>query len=354
MTRTVNGLSRRNFVGGMAVLAGSTLAYQALGTAGAARAATVDEALAFESALSLAERVRRREISSVELTRYFIGRIERYDKALNAVPVRDFDRALAAAAAADEALGRGDVLGPLHGLPMTIKESYDIEGLPTTWGNPAWKDNIATADSVVVSRFRGAGAHFMGKTNVPFMLADFQSYNEIYGQTNNPWDPSRTHGIVPRRGQAPPGAVSEPDLEVVGPLARSAGDLQVALDIVAGPDVLTAPGWRLDLPAPRMTSLDGLRVALIPDHDASPVDREVAERVTFSGTGTCWSVRSCRRRRSRTITRRIPSPGPSWSMVNHVTTSGRSSGRASRRSATCRERCSRRACPKRGCPSGCR
>jgi len=243
------------------------------------------------------------------------------------VPVRDFERALAAAAEADAALARGDVLGPLHGLPMTIKESYDIAGLPTTWGNPAWKDNIATADSVVVSRFKAAGAHFMGKTNVPFMLADFQSYNEIYGQTNNPWDPSRTpggssggsaaalaagltglesgsdiggsirnpahycgvyghkptHGIVPGRGQAPPGAVSEPDLAVVGPLARSAGDLQTALDIVAGPDVLMAPGWRLDLPAPRRTSLDGLRVALIPDHGASPVDREVADRVAMVG-----------------------------------------------------------------------
>lgn len=327
MTQASTGLSRRRFVRGMTTLAGSALAYQALGTAGAARAAEADEGLAFESAGALADRVRRKDISSVELTRYFIDRIERFDSTLNAVPVRDFDRALEAAAAADLALARGEHMGPLHGLPMTIKESYDIAGLPTTWGNPAWKDNVATADSVVVSRFKAAGAHFMGKTNVPFMLADFQSYNEVYGATVNPWDPGRTpggssggsavalatgmtglesgsdiggsirnpahfcgvyghkptHGIVPGRGQAPPGAVAEPDLAVVGPMARSAADLKAALDIVAGPDVLTAPGWRLDLPAPRMTSLAGLRVALLPDHGASPVEREVADRVAMVG-----------------------------------------------------------------------
>ncbi|MGE0621602.1 MAG: amidase family protein [Pseudomonadales bacterium] len=330
--------SRRNFVGGMAALAGSALAYRALGTATAAAvgisaaqpavgSTAADSGLAFESAQSLADRIRRKEVSSVELTRYFIDRIERFDKVLNAVPVRDFDRALEAAAAADAAMAQGKDLGPLHGLPMTIKESYDIEGLPTTWGNPAWKDNVAVNDSVVVSRFKGAGAHFMGKTNVPFMLADFQSYNEVYGQTGNPWDPSRTpggssggsavalatgmtglesgsdiggsirnpahfcgvyghkptHGIVPGRGQAPPGAVAEPDLAVVGPMARTAEDLRAALDIVAGPDVLTASGWKLDLPAPRRTSLDGLRIALLPDHGASPVEREVADRVAMVG-----------------------------------------------------------------------
>ncbi|HEY5647521.1 MAG TPA: amidase family protein [Pseudomonadales bacterium] len=320
-------LSRRSFVRSMAALAGSAVAYQALGTSRAAFAASRDEALAFEPALTLAARIRSKEISSAELTRYFIGRIERLDGKLNAVPVRIFDQALEAAAQADRALARGESLGPLHGLPMTIKESYDIAGQPTTWGNPEWKNNVAAQDSVVVSRFKGAGAHFLGKTNVPLMLADFQSYNEVYGQTNNPWDPSRTpggssggsaaalaagltglesgsdiggsirnpahfcgvyghkptHGIVPGRGQAPPGVVAEPDLAVVGPMARSAGDLKAALDIVAGPDVLTAPGWRLDLPGPRMTSLKGLRVALLPDHGASPVEREVADRVAMVG-----------------------------------------------------------------------
>lgn len=327
MADSSEGINRRSFVGTTAALAGSALLYQALGTAGSAHAAQADGVLGFKSALELAELLRSKQLSSVELTRYFIDRIERYDESLNAIPVRDFDRALTAAAAADAALNRGELLGPLHGLPMTIKESYDIAGLPTTWGNPEWEDNVAAADSATVTRFKDAGAHFMGKTNVPFMLGDFQSYNAIYGTTNNPWDQTRgpggssggsaaalaagltgldsgsdiggsirnpahfcgvyghkpTWGIVPPQGHAPPGVVSTPDLAVVGPLARSAEDLKQAMDIVAGADRLNAAGWRLELPGPRMTSLGDLRVALLPDHGASPVSREVADRVAMVG-----------------------------------------------------------------------
>ena len=326
MVAETGGASRRKFMWQTGVAAGSALVYQALGTSGAAHAAAGGAeagVLGFESALSLAEKIRSKAVSSKELTLYFIERIERYDKSLNAIPVRDFERALESAEAADTALARGVSLGPLHGLPMTIKESYDIAGLPTTWGNPAWKDNIATADSATVTRYKGAGAHFMGKTNVPFMLGDFQSYNDIYGTTNNPWDLSRgpggssggsaaalaagltgldsgsdiggsirnpahfcgvyghkpTWGIVPPQGHAPPGAVATPDLAVVGPMARSAEDLQAALNIVAGPDHLNTPGWRLELPAPRMRTLSEMKVALLPDHGAAPVEREVADRV---------------------------------------------------------------------------
>src|SRR5262249_12899075 len=121
-------------------------------------------------------------------------RIERHDGALNAVVVRDFERARAAAEAADQALAAGRDLGPLHGVPMTIKESYDIAGLPTTWGIPDFRNNIAETDSETVRRFKEAGAHFMGKTNVPLQLADFQSFNDIYGTTNNPWNVSLTPG----------------------------------------------------------------------------------------------------------------------------------------------------------------
>lgn len=327
MTDSNDGVSRRSFVGGATTLVGSAMLYQTLGGADAAHAEVDDGVLGFKSALELAELIRSKQLSSVELTRYFIERIERYDESLNAIPVRHFDRALAAAETADEALARGELLGPLHGLPMTIKESYDIAGLPTTWGNPEWKDNIAATDSATVRRFKNAGAHFMGKTNVPFMLGDFQSYNAIYGTTNNPWDLGRgpggssggsaaalaagmtgldsgsdiggsirnpahfcgvyghkpTWGIVPPQGHAPPGVVSTPDLAVVGPLARSAEDLKQAMDIVSGADHLNKPGWRLDLPGPRMTSLGDLRVALLPDHGASPVSREVADRVAMVG-----------------------------------------------------------------------
>ena len=125
--------------------------------------------LEFLSAGELARRVRSKEVSARELTELYIQRIERFDGDLNAVVVRDFERALEAADAADEALAGGQVLGPLHGVPMTIKEAYDIAGLPTTWGMPEFKDNLAKEDSETVKRFKAAGAHFMGKTNVPRM-----------------------------------------------------------------------------------------------------------------------------------------------------------------------------------------
>jgi amidase len=150
--------------------------------------------LAFASATELARKIRDKEISSRELTDYYIGRIERFDGDLNAVIVRDFQGARDAADAADAALAKGESLGPLHGVPMTIKESYDIAGTPTTWGIPQFKDNIATTDSDTVAKYKAAGAHFMGKTNVPLQLADFQSYNDIYGTTNNPWNTQRIPG----------------------------------------------------------------------------------------------------------------------------------------------------------------
>ena len=320
--------TRRSIMQGAGALAGSAMLYQTLGSAGArAYAATTDSTLGFKSGTELAAMIRGKQIGSAELTRYFIERIERFDGKLNAIVVRDFAAALAAADAADSALARGELMGPLHGLPMTIKESYDIAGLPTTWGLPDWKDNIASQDSETVRRFKANGAHFMGKTNVPLMLGDFQSYNDIYGTTNNPWDVTRgpggssggsaaalaagmtgldsgsdiggsirnpahfcgvyghkpTWGIVPPQGHAPPGAVATPDLAVMGPLARSAADLEQAMDIVSGSDPLNSPGWRLELPAPRMKSLGDLRVALWPDHGLMPVDREVADRVAMVG-----------------------------------------------------------------------
>lgn len=281
----------------------------------------------FESAAALARRLKRREISSRELTDLYIERIERYDGTLNAVVVRDFERARAAADAADRALADGRDLGALHGLPMTIKESYDIEGLPTSWGIPAFKDNVAGSDAEVVRRFKAAGAHFMGKTNVPMELADFQSYNDIYGTTGNPWDPQRTPGgssggsaaalaagftgldsgsdiggsirnpahfcgvfghkptwgVVPMQGHALPGMVAPPDIAVVGPLGRSAEDLTLAMDVVAGPDPLHAPGWKLDLPRPAKDSLKDYRVALWPSDARAPVATEIADRVQAAG-----------------------------------------------------------------------
>lgn len=283
--------------------------------------------LEFSSASELARMLRNREISSRELTDLYIERIERLDGDINAVVVRDFERARQAADRADQALAEGRELGPLHGLPMTIKEAYDIEGLPTTWGIPAFKDNVATQDAETVKRLKAAGGHFLGKTNVPMNLADFQSYNDIYGTTNNPWNLSRIPGgssggssaalaagfcalesgsdiggsirnpahfcgvyghkptwnIVPQQGHALPGMLSTPDIAVVGPLARTAEDLALCLDIVAGPEPLSSPGWKLDLPEPRSRKLSDYRVALWPTDPMSPVAHEVSDRVQDLG-----------------------------------------------------------------------
>jgi amidase len=283
--------------------------------------------LAFRSATALAQSIRDGEISSRETTDLYIERIEQHDTALNAVVVRDFDRARAAADEADRRLAAGEVLGPLHGVPMTIKESYDIADLPTTWGIPVFAGNVASSDAEAVKRFKAAGAVFLGKTNVPLGLADFQSYNEIYGTTNNPWNTARipggssggsaaalaagmtaldcgsdiggsirnpahycgvyghkpTWGTVPPQGHALPGQVAGPDIAVCGPLARSAEDLRLAMDLLAGPEPLDRPAWRLELPQPEKKSLSEFRVAIWPNDEMAPVAPEIAERAVRLG-----------------------------------------------------------------------
>src|SRR5438270_1470424 len=148
----------------------------------------------FRSARQLAADIKKRKLGCLELLDLYLARVEKYDGALNAVVVRDFDRARTRARAADRALARRQIWGPLHGVPMTIKESYDVAGLPTTWGVPAYKNNVATRNAVAVDRLLAAGAVLFGKTNVPLYLADWQSFNAIYGTTNNPWDVTRSPG----------------------------------------------------------------------------------------------------------------------------------------------------------------
>ena len=233
---------------------------------------------AFESATSLAARLRERRIGCLELLDHFIARVERFNPDLNAIVVFDFERARERAREADAALARGEVWGPLHGLPMTVKDSYDVAGLPTTWGVPELRDNVPATNAVAVERLLAAGAVIFGKTNIPYNLADFQSYNDIYGTTNNPWDlalvpggssggaaaalaagltgleagsdiggsirnPAHycgvyghkaTWGVLPLRGHAKPGVLAPTDISVIGPLARDAGDLALALDVMAG------------------------------------------------------------------------------------------------------------------------
>lgn len=147
----------------------------------------------FQTAEELAAALRAGEVTSVELTDEAIARIERDDKVINAICVPDFDRARAAARGADQARARGEDR-PLLGIPVTVKESYNVAGLPTTWGMPQHRDFVPAEDAVQVSRIKAAGAVVLGKTNVPLGLQDIQSFNEIYGTTNNPWDHGRTSG----------------------------------------------------------------------------------------------------------------------------------------------------------------
>jgi amidase len=275
---------------------------------------------AFASATQLAAEIRDRQIGCLELLDFFVTRAERHNQALNAIIAWQVDKARQRARAADAALARGENWGPLHGLPMTVKESFNLTGLPTTFGNPVWKDNIPPANAVVVDRLEAAGAVIFGKTNVPYMLADSQSYNDIYGTTNNPWDLAcgpggssggeaatlaaglsalgagsdiagslrnpayycgiyghkPSWGLIPTRGHGPPGIVTPTDISVVGPMARDAEDLALALGVLAGPDVLQQPAWRVELPAPRGRQLKDFRVAVWADRPDAPIDDSVA------------------------------------------------------------------------------
>src|SRR5579864_5778858 len=150
--------------------------------------------LEFASALQAAEAIRKKQVSSLELTRHIFERIERYDPALNAFVYQLKEDALARADAADEAAAKRETLGVFHGVPILVKESFGVAGHPCTWGIPALKDSKAPRNAVAVDRLLGAGAILVGATNVPVNLQDLQSYNPIYGTTNNPWDLKRTPG----------------------------------------------------------------------------------------------------------------------------------------------------------------
>jgi hypothetical protein len=147
----------------------------------------------FKTALELAAALKAKKVSAVELAEDAIWRIERHDGKINAICVRDFERGLQAARAADAALARGEQK-PLLGIPLTVKESYNVAGLPTTWGFVPQKDYKPAEDALPVSRVKEAGGVILGKTNVPVGLGDWQSYNDIYGTTNNPYNLGRTPG----------------------------------------------------------------------------------------------------------------------------------------------------------------
>ncbi len=255
----------------------------------------------YKSAFELARLIKAGELSSVQVVKFYLDRIARFNSDLNAVVVLDAQNALARAEEADKAAAAGEDWGPLHGVPLTIKDALATKGLVTVGGIPARAGQIPEMDAVAVGRYRAAGAIILGKTNVPFMSADLQSYNEVYGSTNNPWNVGRTsggssggaaaslaagltplevgsdiggsiripahfngvfghkpsYGIVSQQGHIPPGQsiLSESDLSVVGPLGICADDIAQALDLLLGPNPIEARAWRVDLPPARFNHI---------------------------------------------------------------------------------------------------
>ncbi len=264
------------------------------------------------SASDLTQALKTREISSRELLDDLLERADRVNPALNAIVATDVDRARQAAARADDATAKGETAGPLHGLPMTVKDVWETEGLVTTAGAQQLAHYVPERDALAVARLKSAGAIIFGKTNTPLFAGDWQTYNEVYGRTNNPWDVTRTTGgssggaaaavaagltplelgsdiggsiripahyngvyglkpswgIIPLRGHipGPPGSLTEVDVGVGGPIARSIADLRTALEVMAGPLPENAPGWQLNLTeGPELTDVSELRIATLFD-----------------------------------------------------------------------------------------
>lgn len=257
--------------------------------------------------------------------RHTFTRIRRYNPALNAIILDFEEEATAEAKRADEALAQGRAQGPFHGVPVTIKECLAWHKSPTTAGLPAWKDARPEKDAVSAARLAAAGAIVVGKTNVPLLLSDWQSYNAIYGTSNNPWDVTRTPGgssggtaaalaaglgflsigsdiggsirvpahfcgvyghkpslnLIPTLGHVPPPPgtpfVPPSTLEVVGPLARNPRDLEQAVRAMTGPEGFEAKGYSVQLPPARHRDLSSFRVGAISNFPFCPVSNEQRE-----------------------------------------------------------------------------
>jgi len=271
------------------------------------------------SASELTDALRARKVGSRELLELYLDRVERLNPALNAVVTLDAERALAEAAAADEAIARGEPLGPLHGLPITVKDTIETVGLRTTAGAAHLAEHVPPRDATAVARLRAAGAIVFGKTNTPPWASEPFTDNSIFGRTSNPWSLDRTPGgssggsaaavaagltgldlgsdlggsirmpaaycglyglrpsagVVPTRGHVPPlpGALAEVEMGTLGPLTRAAEDLGLVLDVLAGPETTA---WRLDLPPARAT----FRAALWLDDPWCPLEDDVREVLT--------------------------------------------------------------------------
>ncbi len=288
--------------------------------------------------------IRRRELGSVELLDAQLARIQRLDAEVNAVCTLSIDEARVRARAADDAAAHGEFWGPLHGLPITVKDAIATAGIRSTGGSPQLLDHVPQVDAEAVAAVRRAGAIVFGKTNVPLWSGDLQTFNEMFGTTNNPWDLARvpggssggaaaavacgmtsfeigtdiggsvrvpsafcgvfghkpSFGVIPTLGylDEPNGGVTESDINVFGPIARSAEDLELLLGVLARPTAERAVGWRVDLPLADVSDLRSLRVATWFDEPSIPMDQEmiavldgVADRLVGAGAAVDRTAR---------------------------------------------------------------
>ena len=276
--------------------------------------------VALWSAGQLADAVRRKKVGSLELLDLYLGRIERYNPAVNAVVTLDIDRARAAAKAADHAVAKGERLGALHGVPITIKDAIEVGGVRSTSGAVELSHHVPARDAPAVARLKAAGAIVFGKTNTPKWAGDSETFNKLFGTTNNPWALDHTpggssggpaaavaaglsgfdigtdlggsirhpaaycciYGLKPSYGVISQlgfldhvgGGLADVEMNVVGPLARSAADLDLLLSVLVGPDPERAPAWRVELPPPRRARLAEYRIGVWLDDADFAVETE--------------------------------------------------------------------------------
>ena len=281
-------------------------------------------------AVRQAAAIRDRTLSSRELLDAFAARIERLNPSVNAVVTLDLERGAKAARAADAATAKGDPTGPLHGLPVTVKDALAVKGMRSTGGAKELSENVPDLDADAPARAFAAGAYCFAKTNVPSWSGDIQTYNDLFGTTNNPWDQTRvpggssggaatavalgmtafeigtdiggsiripsaycgvvghkpSYGLVPCGGylDGVEGGLTEPDINVHGPIARSVDDLELLLGVLAGPTPERARAWTVTLAPPRQSKLSDYRVAVWADDPHCRVSAETAAAIRSAAT----------------------------------------------------------------------
>ena len=278
--------------------------------------------IVFSSTARLAEAIRTRRISAREMLEVVLGQIDRYNPTLNAVNIIDQEQAMEKARTADEAMARGEVWGPLHGVPFTLKDAHSTAGMRTTVGFPPFANFVPEEDSTVAARLKRAGGVLIGKTNVPVMLGDYQANNPLFGRTNNPWNLERTsggssggaaaavasgmtsfeigtdlsssiripahfcgvYGLKPTERRVPlTGLIPNPQrlprpiriMTSIGPIARTVEDLALLYSIIAGPDGRDTEVQPVPVAPVPEVELKELRIAFAPTFPGFPVAADI-------------------------------------------------------------------------------